>query len=131
MTVIVVPGIDTFPSGSIFPSADLWPSSGTWIFNTPYVQRRMPVIPPLTALINYSLAVLRISGQWVETEYPTEEQVTAADRYYEGGRIHMVGPAEAAELAVAGYTVEAVEDSAAAPDSARVGDAVVGVSAIG
>lgn len=134
MTNIVVPGINTFPGTSLFPSPDLWPSSGTWLFTPPSVQRYVPVLPPVMALMNFGLAVLRINGQWVETEYPSEQQVTAADRYYEGGHIHMVGPDEAAELAAAGYTVEVVAPPVAPPSespTAIVGSAVVGSAQVG
>lgn len=75
------------------------------IFRTPYVQRRMPISPPLSALINFSVAVLRIGGQWVETEYPTEEQINAADLYFPGGHENPVDPATAAILTAAGYQV--------------------------
>lgn len=75
------------------------------IFRTPYVQRRMPISPPLTALINFSVAVLRINGQWVETEYPSEDQINSADLYFVGGYENPVDDATAQTLIAAGYIV--------------------------
>lgn len=99
---------------------------GTAIFRTPIYQRRYPVIPPLTALMNYSKAVLRIGGEWVEAEFPTEEQVNASDYYFPGGYEIPVDAATAAVLTAAGYTV-------AAPPvdlTVLVGSAVVGTSTV-
>lgn len=96
------------------------------IFHTPYVQRRMPVFPPLYALINFSLAVLRINGQWVEVEYPTEEQINAADLYFPGGHENPVDQGTAAILTAAGYTVDPI----VVDITARVGAAIVGVSTV-
>lgn len=96
------------------------------VFRTPYVQRRMPIAPPLTALINFSVAVLRIGGQWVETEYPTEEQINAADLYFPGGHENPVNQATANILTAAGYVVDNVVD----PTAAHVGLAFVGISTV-
>lgn len=82
--------------------------STRFVFRGPIYQRRYPVIPPVTALINYSKAVLRIAGEWVETEWPTAEQVDAADIYLPGGHEIEVDAATASELSAAGYTVEPV-----------------------
>lgn len=76
------------------------------VFRTPYLQRRVPVIAPVVALMNFSVAVLRIQGQWVETEWPSEEQIKAADYYFPGGYEIPVDPATAAVLIAAGYTVD-------------------------
>lgn len=60
------------------------------------------------AVIPYSKAVLRIAGQWVETEWPTEDQVNSADYYFPGGYDIQVDAATAAVLTAAGYTITGV-----------------------
>lgn len=86
----------------------------TTVFSGPVRQRRMPIMPGLAALINYSPAVLRIGGEWIETEYPSEQQINAADYYFPGGYEIPVDDATAALLASAGYIpTSAVADSAA------------------
>lgn len=69
-------------------------------------QRHVPVIPPVVALINYSKAILRINGEWVEAEYPAAQQIEAADIYVPGGYETPVDDALAAILIAAGYTVD-------------------------
>lgn len=69
-------------------------------------QRHMPVIPPVVALINYSKAILRINGEWVEAEFPAAQQIEAADIYVPGGYETPVDDALAAILTAAGYTVD-------------------------
>lgn len=110
-------GAQTYPGHLTFPGSTVvsgggggttLPPVGTaiaGIFRTPIYQRRYPVIPPLTALINYSKAVLRIGGQWIETEWPTEEQINGSDYYFPGGYDIAVDAATAAVLTAAGYTV--------------------------
>lgn len=99
----------------------------TAIFRAPMYQRRYPLMPPLTVLLNYSVALLRIQGQWVETEFPTEEQINAADYYFPGGYDIPVDDATAAVLTAAGY---AVDTGAATAFSSAVGAAIVGSSAV-
>lgn len=100
------------------------------IFRGVQAQRRYVVIPPLTALLNYSKAVLRIQGQWVESEFPTEEQLALADLYFPGGYETPVDAATAALLTAAGYTVDAaaVVVAATPPPSNVAGSAVVGTA---
>lgn len=106
------PGSTTFPGAHTFPGANGGgsvsppPSVYVGVFRTPIYQRRYPVIPPVTALINFSKAVLRIGGQWVETEWPTEEQINASDFYFPGGYEIPVDQATADVLTAAGYSVE-------------------------
>lgn len=131
-----------YPSSTTFPGI-LYPNTstdvdGTYFFRTPIIQRRMPVIPPLTALINYSVAVLRINGEWVETEWPTEEQIDAADYYFPGGRENIVDGTTALVLQAAGYTLESTNDVPPAPvtppssdSTAIVGTALVGTATVG
>lgn len=75
-------------------------------FTPPFTVRTFPMDGALRAQLQFGLAVLRIDGAWVETEFPTEEQVAAADLYYEGGRLHTVDDASAAVLTAAGYEVQ-------------------------
>lgn len=81
------------------------------VFIPPNVQRYVPVIPPVNALMNFGLAVLRIDGQWIETEYPSEEQLDAADLYFPGGYEFPVDSATADLLTAAGYTVTTIQES--------------------
>lgn len=69
-------------------------------------QRHLPVIPPVVALLNYSKAILRIEGEWVEAEFPAAQQIEAADIYVPGGYETPVDDALAAILTAAGYTVD-------------------------
>lgn len=69
-------------------------------------QRHMPVIPPLVALVNFSKAILRINGEWVEAEFPAAQQIEAADIYVPGGYETPVDDALADILTAAGYTVD-------------------------
>lgn len=82
-----------------------------YVFSPPYVQRYVPVIPPVNALMNFGLAVLRIDGQWVETEYPTEQQLDAADLYFPGGHDNPVDIPTATLLTAAGYTVTQIQEN--------------------
>lgn len=120
-----------FPGAGSFPGATTYPGvyKVRGILHTPIVQRRMPIAPPLAALINFSVAVLRIGGQWVETEYPTEEQINAADLYFPGGHENPVDDATATILTNAGYTVEWVVDTSWVP-AAQIGNAIVGLSTV-
>jgi len=108
------PGSTTFPGASLYPGVNTSGGGGTpvtptvyvGVFRSPIYQRRYPVIAPVTALINYSKAVLRIAGEWVETEWPTQEQVDASDYYFPGGYEIPVDQATADVLTAAGYSVE-------------------------
>lgn len=74
-------------------------------FTTPFYVRRVPIDPPLYAELKFGAAVLRIGGSWVETEFPTEDQIDAADIYLPGGYTHTVDDVTAAALTAAGYEV--------------------------
>lgn len=94
-------------------------------------QRYVPLSPPLVALMNYSKAILRINGEWVEAEFPAEQQINAADIYIPGGYETLVDDATADLLIAAGYTVEqpplpVSQDLTAHVDTAHVDQAVVG-----
>lgn len=90
-----------------YPGASTYPGVPGGYFRGVIVQRRVPVIPPLMALMNFSQAVLRINGQWIETDFPTEDQINSADMYFPGGYVTPVNPTQAAALVAAGYVVDA------------------------
>lgn len=100
-----------------------------YTFTPPFVQRRVPVIPPVNALMNFGLAVLRIDGQWVEAEYPSEQQIDAADYYFPGGRENPVSHDAAAALVQGGYTVDGWDGPL--PSDNQAGTAVVGTALVG
>lgn len=81
------------------------PGQRTYRFQTPVMQRRMPVMAGLAALINYSPALLRIDGQWVEAEFPSEQQIVRADIYLPGGYELVVDHDTASALVSGGFTV--------------------------
>jgi hypothetical protein len=74
-------------------------------FTPPYVHRHYPIEGALVATYQFGLAVLRVDGQWIETEFPSERQVAEADYFYSGGSIHEVDADTAAVLTAAGYDV--------------------------
>lgn len=76
-----------------------------YTFIPPNFVRRVPLSGALIAEILFSRAILRIDGEFVETEFPSEAQVNAADLYYEGGHIHTIDSSAAAVLTAAGYEV--------------------------
>lgn len=95
------------------------------VFRPPVMQRRMPIMAGLAALINYSPALLLINGQWVQTEFPSEQQINAASLYFPGGYEHDVDDATAVLLMAAGYSINAPIKTRA---PAEAGTAIVGVS---
>lgn len=74
-------------------------------FTPPYTVRTFPMDGALRGQLQFGLAVLRIDGAWVETEFPTEQQVLGSDLYFPGGYVHTVDDATAAVLTAAGYEV--------------------------
>lgn len=53
-------------------------------------------------------SVLKIDGEYVTLDYPTQDQIASASATYLGGHIYQVTAEEAAELIAAGYEVEEV-----------------------
>lgn len=104
--------------------------AGRLVFRGVLAQRRMPLSPPLTALINYSKAVLRINGEWIDLEYPAAEQIEAADIYFPGGYETPVDDATAALLTAAGYVVTIVTDHPQPVNSNSVGTALVDTATV-
>lgn len=99
-----------YPGASLFPGANVFPGSGTtggpFLFLGKQFQRRMPIMAGLAALINFSASVLRIDGQWVDAEFPSEQQLAAADLYFPGGYQNIIYDVDVADaLIAAGYDV--------------------------
>lgn len=78
----------------------------TTIFKGVLAQRLVPLSGALVALMNYSKAVMRINGEWVEAEVPSQSQIDAADLYFPGGYETIVDHTTATLLTAAGYTVD-------------------------
>lgn len=47
--------------------------------------------------------IQRADGSWVTKEYPLQEELDAALRYYLGGHVYTISQAEADALTAAGY----------------------------
>lgn len=59
-------------------------------------------------------SVLKTGGVYVTVDYPTEDEIDAADEAYIGGHVYVVDDETAAALEAAGYTLgEAVPDEGA------------------
>lgn len=82
------------------------PAPNRLVFRGVLIQRRVPLSPPVVALLNFSKAVMRIAGEWVEAEFPTESQINAADLYFPGGYNTEIDQTTADVLTAAGYTVD-------------------------
>ena len=82
----------------------------TYIFRTPTVREGQVATGRLFSRFKLiqGISVLKINGEYYETQYPSEEDVLDAEKFYLGGIIHEVSAAEKADLEAAGYTVETV-----------------------
>lgn len=98
------PGATTYPGSTTYPGNNSFVPVG--VFRGVLCQRWVPIAPPVAALMNYSKAVLRIAGQWVEAEFPAEQQIDAADLYFPGGYETEVDQSTKDLLTAAGYTVD-------------------------
>lgn len=94
-----------FPSAALFPGPAFPGSDVRLKFTPPFVVRQHVIDGGLRGSLQYGLAVLRINGEWVETEFPTWEQEQDAELYFRGGSTHVVDPDTATALAAAGYEV--------------------------
>ena len=54
------------------------------------------------------VSVLKIDGEYYELQYPSSEEVEAAEIAYIGGYSYEVGEGEKIQLEEAGYTVETI-----------------------
>jgi hypothetical protein len=77
-------------------------------FVTPYVSHAFQMDGALLAALRYGVTVMRIDGEYVESEWPSNEQLAAATEVYWGGTVCDVTDQQATDLIAAGYTVEAV-----------------------
>lgn len=75
-------------------------------FIPPSAERIVPMEGLLRMKIWQGLSVLRIAGEWIETEAPSEEMEETADLYFRGGNIYTVDDDTAAVLTAAGYEVQ-------------------------
>lgn len=98
-------------------------------FQAPIAQRYMPFLPALPVLMNYSPALLLIQGQWVQTEYPSAEQIDAATYYFPGGYELSIDHDAARALVLGGFTVDGWDE--VLPTDNTLGIALVGTAIIG
>lgn len=105
------------------------PPARRYNFQTPVMQRYMPFLPALPVLMNYSPALLFIQGQWVQTEYPSAEQIAAATYYFPGGYELSLDHDTARALVVAGFTVDGWDE--VLPADSQLGTAFVGTALVG
>lgn len=98
-----------FPSSLLFPGSGVFPGVGggtaSYTFIPPYVVRNVPMEGLLRMHIKYGVSVLRINGEWVETEHPTEQQARDADLHFQGGTINQIDATTAQALVAAGYDI--------------------------
>lgn len=71
-------------------------------FNPPYVERASHD-DNLRFKVRHGISVYRISGVWQQQENPPSADHDAADRFFLGGHVYIITPAEQAELIAAGY----------------------------
>lgn len=103
------PGPLTFPSPLLFPGITSGVNSGL-LFQPPFVVREVRMEGALRMQLKYGLTVLRIDGAWVETEWPTQQQLEAADLWFPGGTVSTVDEITAAALLAAGYEITELEN---------------------
>lgn len=99
------PGADTFPGA--FPGATGDAPAGGWVFATPTVNVRAPLLSARGTRTFGSTpvghSVYRIGGVWHTSFGPGPDLVSAADRFYGGGRLHLLTDAQVAELIDGGF----------------------------
>lgn len=95
-----------FPLSTRFPGEDTFPGPANGgAFIPPFITRHHIISGALRGSLQYGLAVMRINGEWVESEFPSWEQTQAADLFFAGGSEHEVDGDVAAALIEAGYTI--------------------------
>jgi hypothetical protein len=79
-------------------------------FVTPYVEEGPAGLGPLFSRyrLRKGVSVLKISGEFYEMRYPTNDDILTADVFYMGGQEHIVTNDAAEELINAGYEVTAL-----------------------
>ena len=99
------PGATTFPGATVYPGADLFPGPAvpSSYFHPPVQDVPFRIEGGLYGLVPHGLSVWRIDGTWQQGFMPTAEQVAASDRFYGGGRIHLLTASERRDLIAAGY----------------------------
>lgn len=99
------PGSTTFPGLLTFPGTASLNPLARYRFAPPFVVRHHRIEGGLIGSLQYGLCVMRINGEWVESEFPSWEQEQAADLVYRGGTVNEVPASAAAALLAAGYEV--------------------------
>lgn len=75
-----------------------------WIFNTPVTLITVPIAGRgLVGSLPYGLSLWRIDGVWRTGMAPALEDIAGADRFYSGGRLHVLDDVARAELIDAGF----------------------------
>lgn len=74
----------------------------------PLTENRLEYRPFNRVKGKVGLSVLKTGTSYATVENPTDEQVTAADAAYLGGRTYTINDTEAAALTAAGYEVTAL-----------------------
>lgn len=92
------PGPDTFPGLLTLPGAVF-----AFVFEPPTTERASRLEGSLFCTTSWGKSVWRIDGVWFDGFLPTADVRDAADRFYAGGSIHTLSPAEVSELTAAGY----------------------------
>ena len=82
-----------------------------YIFRTPTVREGQVATGRLFSRykLTQGISVLKIDGEYYETQYPSEEDVLDAEEFYLGGIVHEVTEGQKADLESVGYIVETVE----------------------
>lgn len=76
----------------------------TYRFVPPVQYRTHTIAGRLRAVLPYGVTVFRtVEGEWIESEYPTDEALRAANLVYRGGCEYFIDQAAADVLTAAGY----------------------------
>ena len=76
-----------------------------YIFTPPTVEEGSPNMPRLFQFYKYDrgITVVRYGTQYIQTRFPTQEYLEAADDYWLCGHANEISNEVAAELTAAGY----------------------------
>jgi hypothetical protein len=79
-------------------------------FTTPYIEEGVDTGHRLFNRMRFrkGLSVLKIGDEYIETRYPSQDELAMCSFYYMGGHVHNVSDVEAADLIAAGYEVTAL-----------------------
>jgi len=79
-------------------------------FTTPYIEEGVDTGHRLFNRMRFrkGLSVLKIDDEYLETRYPSQDELALCSLYYMGGHSYIVSDSEAADLTAAGYEVTAL-----------------------